>query len=112
MRQVTRWGVTGVAFSPAIKVGLTGFGIAHQQRGFREPFTANLLDPCMQKRGDILYLFRRQRRERRHAKGWPALLEERSQSISIMVLKDDGAAQQVGRLFCTCRLRAMTERTT
>ena len=67
MRQVTRWRVTGVAFSRAIEVGLTGFGVAHQQRGFREPLAANLLDPCMQKRGDILYLFRRQCRERRHA---------------------------------------------
>src|SRR5580692_4632888 len=106
MRQVTRWGVTGAAFSCAIKVGQSSFGISYQQRGLREPFTANLLDPRVQKRGDILYLFRRQRGERRHAQGWAALLEERAERISIMVLKDNGAAQQVGRLFCTGRLRA------
>ena len=50
--------MTGAAFSRAIEIGKPGFGITDQQRGFRKPVAANLLDTRMQKRRDILHLLR------------------------------------------------------
>jgi hypothetical protein len=66
--------MTGGALSRAVEVGESGFAIAYQQRSFREPGAAHLLDPRMQECRDILYLLRFERRERGHAEGWPALL--------------------------------------
>src|ERR1700684_3118627 len=112
VRQVAGGGVAGAALSGAVEVGLSGFSSAHQQRSFRQPGAADFLDPRVQKRCDIRNLFRRQGRERGHAEGWPALLKEGTERISIMVLKNERTAQQVGRLFRSRSQRSMTKRTT